>query len=291
MRYALFLGCTVPARARNYEISTRKVAQKMGIELIDLPEFACCGFPVKSIKHDTSLLMAARNLSIAGDAGLDICTVCSACTGVLTEASKKLEEDEELREEVNRQLKQIGRSYKGGVKVRHFARILYEEVGVDKIEEMVGRKLSQFKIAPHYGCHYLKPSELFDGFDEPEYPQTLDKLIEATGAVSVDYMEKRLCCGGGILAIDEGVSLGMVKRKLDMVREAGADGMTLICPFCSVMYDDNQRKVEASFDEEYKIPVLYYPQLLGLALGYDSKELGLQMNRVKTKELLSRLEV
>ena len=289
MKYALFLGCTVPARARNYELSTRKVAEKMGIEFVDVKEFACCGFPVKSIDQETSLLIAARNLSLAEEAGLGICTVCSACTSVLTEASKRLEEDEELREEVNKKLGEIGRSYKGEVKVRHFARVLYEEVGIESIKGAVVKELSRFQFAPHYGCHYLKPSEIYDGFDEPEFPRSLDNLIEATGAGCVDYEDKNRCCGGGILGVDENLSLKMAKVKLDQIKKVGADGIALVCPFCSVMYDDNQRKIESSFDESYNLPVLYYPQILGLALGFEGRELGMNMNRVKTKELLAKV--
>ena len=126
MKYALFLGCTIPARSRNYELSARRVAQKLGIELVDVPDFICCGFPIKSADQKASMLLAAYNLSLAEERGLNVCALCSSCTSALTEAAHHLSEDSDMREQVNESLSRVGRSYEGGVKVRHFARILYE---------------------------------------------------------------------------------------------------------------------------------------------------------------------
>ncbi|MGQ9629276.1 MAG: CoB--CoM heterodisulfide reductase iron-sulfur subunit B family protein [bacterium] len=289
MRYALFLGCTVPARARNYEMSARKVAEKVGMELVDLPDFACCGFPLKSIDRDAFLLMAARNLCLAEEASLNICALCSACGEVLTEVNRELKEDPQKRNRVNEKLRELGREYKGTIEIKHFVRVLYEDIGPEKIRQMVVRDLKPLKFAPHYGCHYVKPSHIYNGFDEHEYPQSLDRLIDATGASPVSYEDKMQCCGGAVLAVDEKVALSMAKLKLDHIKAAGADGITLMCPFCSVMYDDNQRKVEGTFQVSYQLPVLYYPQVLGLALGFDPRDLGLNMNRVRTKDLVEKV--
>ncbi len=289
MRYALFLGCTIPARARNYELAARRIAPEFGIELIDIEEFSCCGFPVKSVDERTSLLLAARNLSLAEEKGLDICTLCSACTVNLTEADKEFKENSRLRDSTNNKLGKIKREYQGKIRVRHFARILYEEIGIAKIKEKIKRNLSGLTFAAHYGCHYVKPSKVYDHFDDPEDPGTLDELISVTGAKFVHYDDRKKCCGGAILAIDESLSLAMAKEKIEYVKKAGADAITLVCPFCSVMYDDNQKKIESTFNVSYNLPVLYYPQVLGLAMGIEAKELGLNMNRVKTAELISRL--
>jgi len=288
MRYALFLGCTVPARSRNYEVSARKVAAALGIELVDLEDFGCCGFPLRPVNAEAARLMAVRTLCIAEEHGLDVCTLCSACTAILTEASKELE-DPETRSELNRTLGRIQREYRGSVKVRHLSRLLYEDVGVERIRDAVTRDLSMLRIAPHYGCHYLKPSSIYDDFDDPEGPISLDRLIEATGAIPVDYEDEKQCCGGAILAVDEDTALAIAGRKLNHIRAAEADAMCLVCPFCSVMYDDNQRVIDARFETPHDLPVLYYPQLLGLALGIESRELGFNMNRVKTAELLAKL--
>jgi len=289
MKYALFLGCTVPVRARNYELATRKVAEKLGIELVDINDFGCCGFPVKSVNREAATLMAARNLSLAEEQGLDICTICSACTGTLTEVNRELKEDEKSRDSVNEKLSSaIGREYKGTTKVRHLSRVLYEDVSVEKIREAVARELSGFGFAPHYGCHYTKPSGIYDRFDDPEHPESLDKLIEVTGAKSLWYEDKTQCCGGGILGIDEPTALKIAKAKLDHVKSVEANGLVLICPFCNIMYEQNQKKIGKEYEINYDLPIIYYAQLLGLALGIPQDELGFKMNMVKPKKLLER---
>ena len=290
-RYAVFVGCAIPVRARHYELSMRRVADMLGIELLDLSEFTCCGFPLGSINRRTAILMAARNLSIAEDAGLDICTMCNACTSILSEVNWLINNDPKTREYIESGLAQLGRKYEGSTQVKHFARILYEDIGTDKLKSSITRDLGDLEFASHYGCHYLKPSEFYGGFDAPEDPRSLDILVSAVGASPVDYENKRECCGGGLLAIDEGISLQMSRDKLEHVKESGADAMNLVCPFCSVMYDDNQRKIEKTFGAEYNIPVLYYPQILGLAVGLEPEELGLNMNRVSTAKILTKLGI
>jgi len=288
MKYAIFLGCTI-ARARHYEMAVSKVAERLGIELVYLDDFACCGFPVRSVDWLSAMSLSARNLSVAESAGLDIAAVCSACTSTLTECSKELEHNQELRDQVNEKLAVVNAEYNGGVTVKHFARILYEDVGPDRLRSEVKRKLTDLKVASHYGCHYLKPSEIYDGFDDHEFPRTLDELVAITGATPVDYQNKMRCCGGSVLAIDEELCLNIANGKLDDIKTAGADCITLVCPFCSIMYDDNQRKIESTFNSSYNLPVLFYPQLLGLAMGFDPREIGLNMNRVKPTELIAQM--
>jgi heterodisulfide reductase subunit B len=285
-RYALYLGCTVPVRGMNYEIGARRVAERLAIELVDVDGFACCGFPAKPVNWEAGLLMAARNLALAEKEGLDILTLCSACTGTLTEANHRLQADADLRAWANEEL---DHPYEGTVRVRHFARMLYEEIGVERIREEITVPLTDFGFAPHYGCHYLKPSHLYDGFDDPENPQSLDRLIEATGAHVVHYEDEGQCCGGGILGFDEETALLVTKQKLDHVTKAEADAMVLICPFCAIMYEANQRRVEKAYETTYRLPVLYYPQVLGLAMGFSAEEVGIKLNRVKPGALIKRL--
>lgn len=291
-KYALFLGCTVPVRGFNYELSARRVADKVGLELVDCAEFACCGFPVEAVHHQTSLALAARNLAIAEQEGKDIITLCSACTGHMTKTMKHLTspEGKEELDKVNEGLDKIGKEFKGNVKVKHFARALLEDVGLEKIQGLIEKPLDALAIAPHYGCHYIKPSDIFDGFDDPIYPKSLDDLIEVTGATSVQYKDKLQCCGGGILAVNEEAPTKMVANKLGHIKAAGADAMTLLCPFCDIMFDEFQPTIEEKFSAEYNIPVLYYPQLLGLGLGLDpKKDLAVNKNQVKVKPLLAKL--
>ena len=288
--YTLFLGCTVPVRALNYEISARKVAEKLGVHLSDDPDFSCCGYPVKSVHRYAYLLMAARNLALAEKKGLPLCTLCSACCGSLTEANHEIQEDEKLRKQINEDLFEwVGLRYEGGIRVTHFTRILREEVGKHRIAGQIKADLSSLHVAPHYGCHYTKPTSIYGRIEDPENPKSLDELIEATGAHSVHYEDKLQCCGGGVLAVDEQVALAMSQKKLEHIRTEKADAMVLVCPFCNVMYEGNQRKIEKVFQKEYKLPVLYYPQLLGLALGLEPDELGLKMNRVKATDLVKKI--
>ncbi|MDH5439692.1 MAG: CoB--CoM heterodisulfide reductase iron-sulfur subunit B family protein, partial [Candidatus Bathyarchaeota archaeon] len=188
-------------------------------------------------------------------------------------------------------LQKIGRTFKGNAKVRHFVRVLYEDVGAERIKSRVEKSLEGLVLASHYGCHYLKPSEVFDKFDDPEFPITLDELVAVLGAETVEYEDKTQCCGGVILDVDDKVALAMSHRKLEHVKAVGADAMVLMCPLCGSMYDRNQRVIERRFDAAYGLPVLFYPQVLGLALGIDPKGLGLDLNRVRTSHLLSKLNV
>jgi heterodisulfide reductase subunit B len=298
MKFALYLGCTVPVRAMNYEISARRTAERLAIQFVDVEDFTCCGYPAKPLSQQAALLMAANNLALAEEQGLEVCALCSACTGTLVEANRHLQEDAELRDEINEQLAETtGRRYQGTTRVRHYARILYEDVGLERLREEValalrqghGADLSSFGFAAHYGCHYLKPAHIYEGFDDPENPHTLGDLIEATGARLVHYQEEGECCGGGILAIDQDTALAIAKSKLDHIHIVDADGMVLICPFCDIMYEINQRSIERQYDVTYRLPVLYYPQLLGLALGFTPDELGFRLNRVKSRKLLRQL--
>jgi len=286
MKYAFFLGCTIPARSRNYELSARKVAEKLGIELVDVEEFICCGFPLKTSNKKDAEVMGAYNLSLAQKKGLDISVLCSSCASQLTEVAYDLSIDGSARAEINEELSKAGMEYDGDVKVRHLARILLEEVGPEKIKKHFSKDLSGLNIATHYGCHYLKPSSIYDGFDDVEDPKSIETLVALTGARIVDYPNKKRCCGGPVLPVDEDVALSVAKQKLDDISSTNADAICLVCPFCSVMYDGNQKGIESKYGTNYNLPVLYLTQVLGLAMGFGRKELGLNINVVKTKNLL-----
>ncbi|MEA3358072.1 MAG: CoB--CoM heterodisulfide reductase iron-sulfur subunit B family protein [Thermodesulfobacteriota bacterium] len=291
MKYTLFLGCTIPARSRNYELSARAVASQFGMEFIDIEEFSCCGFPLEASDEMGGILLAARNLALAEERGLEICSLCSACTSMLTKTAYRLNRERELKDKVNVELAKVGREYKGTVRVRHFARILIEDIGLERIKEFVKRDLKGLKVATHYGCHYLKPSYIYENFDDPQDPKTLEQILEAVGVINVQYKRKKDCCGGPVLLSDEAVALNVAGEKLKYVKEAGADIMNLVCPFCDLMFDSNQKGIEAEYGIELNIPVLYLPQILGLAMGLGRKELGLNLNSVNTKDLTARLDI
>ena len=191
-KYALFLGCTTPTQVPQYEISARWICKYFGIEIIDIKDFICCGINQINLSIETGLLMAATNLALAEDKKLDILTLCAACTGALSEAIEKLK-DQETRDKVNNKLQTMGLEYKGNVKVRHISRVLYEDVGVERIKKEAKKDLSKLRVAPHYGCHYLKPKSAFEGFEEPDNPRSLHRLISALGVRPVNYETLNLC--------------------------------------------------------------------------------------------------
>ena len=270
-------------------MSVLAVSKKLGLEFNNIEDFACCGFPIKSLTIEGTMLMAARNIALAEEKGGDICTLCSACTAVLTECNHELKHDEMLRLKVNDSLLKIGKEYKGEIGVKHFARILYDDIGPDEISKKITKELTMFSFASHYGCHYHKPSGLYSKFDNPEDARTLDELVRLTGANVVEYRDKGMCCGGAVLAADADTAYSIARQKLINIKDSGADAINLVCPFCSVIYDGNQKEIGLKFEEEYDLPVLYYSQILGLAMEISPKELGLQMNIVKTKQLLAKM--
>lgn len=289
MKYSLFIGCTIPARQVNYEISVRKVSEALGIELED-NNYGCCGFPIEPINQTKALSLSAINLKKAHETGLDVITMCSACGEMLNNAKKLLSNDG-IKKDVNKLLKKtLETSYEDEKpRVIHYARMLYEEYGLDEIRKKVKIPLKGLKIATHPGCHYVRPTDLFQEFDDPEFPESLDKLVEATGAEAIEYKGKTDCCGGGILAVAESTAKAMTKKKLDILSGHEVDALVLICPFCSIMYDKYQRTLEEEYEKEYGLPVLYYPQLLGLALGIDPDELGFDVNTVPVDALLEKV--
>lgn len=291
MKFALFLGCTIPARGQNYEMSSREIAKVLDIEFENIEEFACCGTPLKSSQYSDSIVLAARNLAIARENNLDICTLCSSCTSVLTEVNKELSENKELRNKINKELQKIGKTYEPGVQVKHFSRILYEDIGIKKIKKNVKNNLKDLRLSIHYGCHYLRPSHIYDGFDDAENPSTIDQLIAATGATVVDYKDKLACCGGAILGVEQEIALSMAKQKLDNVCFQNVDALVTCCPFCTVMYQDNQRKIESNFEVKYGLPILFFPQVIGLAFGIDQKRLGFRLNKIRANALLEKIGV
>jgi heterodisulfide reductase subunit B len=288
LKYLMFLGCAIPYRVSAYEISARKVLQKLGVELVEMPEFNCCGLPLDPVSHETMLLLAARNLAIAEQKGLDIMALCPGCAGTLKKVSKMLKEDRALREDVNKHLKEAGLEFKGTVNAKHIMQVLIEDVGLDKIKKTVVKPLTMIKVAEHNGCHILRPKE-YIGFDDPEDPQTLKTLIEATGATCLDYLEETECCGAPSVGVNDKVALQLARDKLNHIKKVEAQALITICPFCHIMYDTNELRIEKMFNEVYGIPVLHYPQLLGLAMGLSPEELAFNELRVDCSKILGQV--
>jgi heterodisulfide reductase subunit B len=285
-KYLIFLGCVIPYRVSSYEVSARKVLDKLDVELVEMPEFNCCGFPMDPINHDTMLTMAARNLCLAEQLDLNIMTLCNGCFGILNHVNKELKEDRKIREKVNRYLKEIGMEFKGTITVKHLIHVLAQDVGFEKIKEAVQKPLNPLRVAQHTGCHVLRPAK-YVGYEDPENPTLLRKLIQATDAECLHYIDETECCGNPIIGVNSEIPLQLAREKLDHVRAVGAQALITVCPFCHMMYDLHQVRIERRFNEKFGIPVLHYPQLLGLAMGMDPDELALKDLRVDAYKLVS----
>jgi heterodisulfide reductase subunit B len=289
LKYLLFLGCAIPYRIASYEISARKVMEKLGVELVEMPDFNCCGLPIDAVNHDAMLLLAARNLCLAEEQNLDIMTLCPGCSGTLRKVNKGLQEDKKHKQHVNDYLKEIGMEFKGGkIRVRHLIQVLTEDVGFEKIKEAVVKPLTGLKVAEHNGCHVLRPAK-YIGFDDPENPVMLKRLVEATGAECLDYMYETDCCGAPIIGVNDKIPLYLAGDKLTNIKAVGAQVLVTVCPFCHMMFDINQPRIERLLNEQFGIPVLHYPQLLGLAMGFTPKELALEELRVDPTKILSAI--
>ena len=289
LKYLFFLGCVIPYRLPSYEVSARKVLEKLGVELVEMPEFNCCGFPMDPINHDLMLTLAARNLCLAEKQNLNILTLCNGCFGILNDANKTLKEDKEIREKINSYLREIGMGFKGTIEVKHLVHALTEDVGLEKIKEAVKKPLTHLQVAQHTGCHIVRPAKHV-GRDDPENPTMLKNLIKLTGAECLDYMDETECCGNPIIGVNEEIPFHLAREKLEHIRAVKAQALVTVCPACHMMYDLYQTRIERAFNEKFGLPVLHYTQVLGLAMGFTPEELLMNALRVKPTEILNRIQ-
>lgn len=290
MAYTLFLGCVIPAREPSYELSVRKVFKGLGIDIVDLKGATCCApIPIESLDYKTSLTVAAYNLCLAEESDLDLMTICNGCFQALSKANSTLKEKEELKTYVNNALAEVGKEYKGKKNVKNYLQVLHDDVSLEKIKKSVTKPLDGLKVAVFYGCHILKPSSILK-FDNPESPRILDDMVEATGAKSVPYRNKMKCCGGLLRGVQDDLASKLARDKIFNVSQAQADCVVTTCPFCFLQFDLGQLDVRRRFNETYEIPVLHYPELLGLAMGMKREELGLQTHRVSVDSVLNKMK-
>jgi heterodisulfide reductase subunit B len=288
MKYALFLGCTIPARLTQYESSSRAVLENVGVELIDIKEFTCCGYPLRNIDFKASILASARNIALAEKENLPILILCKCGFGTLKHADHILKEDSSLRNEINATLKKEALEYNKGVEIRHLLSALYHDVGSDTIKEKVTRPFKDLRIATHYGCHALRPSEITQ-FDDPVNPTLFDNLVTLTGAESI-YWEKRLdCCGAPLTGVNDDLSRDLTEKKLANAKQSGADFLCDACSYCHIQFDTVQSMINNTTGNNNLLPAILYPQLLGLSMGIDGKTLGLTENTIDITSIGGRL--
>ena len=288
MKYALFLGCTVQTEQYGYELSVREVLPRLGVELLDLNGASCCGFPSFSVTSPLCwTYLSARNLALAERLGLEIMPLCNSCHLSFCEVQRDLERDSELKNLINQTLSIEGLEYSGECGIVHMLKVLHDQVGVEKIAESVVKPLKNLKLAAHPGCHAFRPSDLKRP-DDSEDPKKLDELIRTLDAESLSYPEKLDCCGSSIFLPEEKAALLIAGSKLKAIRDHGFDGLVTTCPLCFKMFDGKQRAIQSLIgDKTIDVPVIYYTQLLGLAMGIPPEKLGMHLNLSPVDRLLT----
>ncbi|MEM2869492.1 MAG: CoB--CoM heterodisulfide reductase iron-sulfur subunit B family protein [Thermoplasmata archaeon] len=284
MKYALYLGCAITTEAYAYEMSARETLGRLGVEFVDCPGHSCCGVTIRSINPFAFLYLAARNIAIGEGTGLDIMTFCTGCRMTLLEAKHVLDHNDGMKRRVNAVLSTEGLEYRGTSRVMHIVELLHDVIGPERIKASALRKFRGLKIVPHYGCHALRPSAV-GRQDDPENPQKLDRLIEALGASSPYYPQKLDCCGAPLLLKNDSAAFTMAGQKIKAIQEAGIDAVVTVCPSCQKMLD-TQDICGRTIGAELSLPVIYYTQLLGLAMGLDPDRLGLGMNISPVRKII-----
>ena len=279
MKFALFPGCKIAYFLPSYGFSTRALLKALGVDLVDM-DFTCCGYPVRNFHSFVFLYTAIRNLALAEKEDLDILTPCKCCFGTLKKAEFIWKESSPAKQEISHLLKQEGLIYEGKIRIHHLLSVLFHEIGLKKIKEKIIHPFKDLKIATHYGCHALRPSQIVQ-FDNPVNPTKFDQLVEVTGAESISWSKKLLCCGNPLWGNNNELSLNLMETKLRDGRKAGAHYICVACTYCQIQFDTVQNMMIQKQGGNLILPSILYPQLLGLSMGLDREAL-----RISRKEAI-----
>jgi heterodisulfide reductase subunit B len=286
MKYAYYPGCSAESTARDMHESSLAVAKALGIEMVEPKGWICCG---ATAGHQTDEVLAvslpAASLVKVQDMGMDVLVNCTACYNRMKTANYKIVNNPDMRKKVSDTLE---RDYDGSVNVRHFMEVLLEDVGLERIKELIKRPLNGLKVASYYGCLLVRPHEI-TGFDDPENPTSLDKLAEAMGGEALDWPHKVECCGGGLSMSRTDVVIELTESIIGMAKAAGADCIVVCCPMCQINLDLRQQDIKKQMSKRYDMPILYITQLLGLCLGISSKKLGLSKLMVSPERIVKAI--
>lgn len=290
LRFALYPGCASKGATPELYQSTMAIVGRLDLEVVELTASACCGAGVVTeAEPDVALALNARTFAQAEQLGLDVMTICGTCQGVMGAANKRLKTEPGLLDRINQLLEPEGIAYRGTIQVKHLLWILVREIGVRKLGEQVTVPLRTLRIAPFYGCYILRPS--WDlGFDDPENPSALEQVIRAVGGEAVAYAGRTKCCGFPIILEKEAIAVAMAGANMKEAKEQGADCMVTPCPLCHMSLDIYQDRAGQAVNTALNLPILHLPQLLGLAMGISSKELGLARHLIPVDSIVRRLE-
>jgi heterodisulfide reductase subunit B2 len=285
--YSYFPGCSASdGGAKAYGRSTLAVARALDMELAELDDWNCCGStPFGSVDELGSLCVSARNLALAEKRGLDLVTPCSSCYVILSRTNAYLKDNPKVKNSVDEALQAANLEYRGTVRVRHLLEVLVNDIGYDAIKARVKKNLAGLKVAPYYGCQLVRPRS---GFDNPENPESLDRLVAALGAEPVAFPMKSRCCGGSLVISEEALALDLMGKILESARAGGAECLVTVCPLCQTNLDAYQSRTGKLLKTSFNLPVLFFTQLLGMALGIDEKELDLGTNIVPAGKALAK---
>jgi heterodisulfide reductase subunit B len=286
MKYAYYPGCSAHSTARDMHESCLAVAEVLGIELKEIEGWSCCG---ATAAHQTDRVLAdalaAANLVLAGKMGLDMVVNCAACYNRTKTANYEVLSSPAIRARVSDAL---GEDYDGSVKVRHFVEVLLEDVGLSHLRKSLKGSLNGLRVACYYGCYLVRPPEV-TGFDDPENPTSLDRLVAAMGGEALEWPGKVECCGGGLNLTRTDITVQLSGSIIQMARDSGADCITVACPMCQTSLDLRQKDIEKATGERYGMPILYITQLLGLCLGISPGKLGLARLMVAPSPVLKAI--
>jgi len=290
LKYALYPGCAAKGATPELYQSTMAIIGRLGIEVVELTAASCCGAGVVAeADPDVALALNARTFAQAEQLGLDVMTICGTCQGVMGAANKRLKTEPGLRERINRVLEPAGMTYRGTVQVKHLLWIVVREVGLQRLGEQVRVSMEDFRIAPFYGCYILRPS--WDlGFDDPENPTSLEKVIRAVGGEPVAYAGRTKCCGFPIILEKEAIAVAMAGTNMKEAKDGGADFMVTPCPLCHMSLDIYQDQAGKAVNTQLNLPILHLPQLLGLAMGIPPKDLGVSRHLVPVDSIIRLTE-
>ena len=294
LRVAYWPGCVSRGFTPELHGSMELVAERLGIELVMLNRANCCGFGVLA-EHNQELAdtLNARTFALAQQTGLPMMNICSTCQGAQSECQERLDADSAYRAHVNEALAGQGLSYvkdKDGFTNKNFLWLLVEDYGLDRLKAQIKRPLSGLRVGPFYGCYIVRPKHRL-GYDEhPERDLYLEQLIEALGGEVVEYDGARKCCGFPVITMNRETSLGQAGTHLGDALDAGADCLVTPCPLCHLNLDMQQPEAAKIVNRELGLAVLHLPQLVGLALGFEPKQLGMGKHIASTNWVEDRLE-
>ena len=287
-KYALFIGCQIPARLPQYESAARAILDRLGINLVDERQFNCCGYPMRDSSEKAFLLSSVRNLALSEKAGLDMLVLCKCCYGSLKKAEHFMRDQGRLQDEIRVLLNRENLEYQCKTGVYHLLSVLYHEVGLLALKEKIEKSYKGLHIATHYGCHALRPSKV-TRFDDPVEPKLFDELVRATGATSVDWDLKLECCGAPALGKNDDLSMVLTGKKIESGMAAGADYLCTACPYCQIQFDSVQEMMISDNGSRGTIASILYPQLLGICMGIEDETLGIHENRIDIRGIRSYL--